>query len=595
MTRRSLLIAGSHSGAGKTTVALALMAALTQRGLKVQPFKVGPDFIDPGHHTAVCGRVSRNLDTWMLPEAVVCATFDHASQDCDVAVIEGVMGLFDGRGPDDLRGSTADIARLLEVPVVLVVDAGAMAGSIAALVKGFAEFDPGVRIVGVVCNRVAGPRHYEYLETALLRHTSVVPLGWLPRRLEWTVPERHLGLTTAEDLGNDRSRWERLGESLPETVDLERLLELSWVGPARRAGPLPQVRLAEPDLPRTLMGVGLATDESSPPAILVSGLCYAYAAGPLALDAIRFEVARGERVGLVGPNGAGKTTLFLCLTGVLKGQAGAVRLMDLDPADPAQRRQLPARVGIVFQDSDDQIFNTTVFDDVAFGPLNLGLPVEEVRRRVAESLERVGLSALGQRVPFHLSGGEKRRVAIAGILAALASTTLTGLRRQARASGEARLIVYRLQSARTLAVSQGWPQGYYFGGTQVANAFMDNLPWCLQVGCGFAFKATSATAPATYAPNLGQEELPVDTVPYISSAGGPVQALSVTALNVGQANFTVGFDLNGLPNINPAPNPMAWPICIGVQDVTDATTLRWVIVFSDGTTRIQQANETYCV
>jgi len=250
MTRRSLLIAGSHSGAGKTTVALALMAALTQRGLKVQPFKVGPDFIDPGHHTAVCGRVSRNLDTWMLPEAVVCATFDHASQDCDVAVIEGVMGLFDGRGPDDLRGSTADIARLLEVPVVLVVDAGAMAGSIAALVKGFAEFDPGVRIVGVVCNRVAGPRHYEYLETALLRHTSVVPLGWLPRRLEWTVPERHLGLTTAEDLGNDRSRWERLGESLPETVDLERLLELSWVGPARRAGPLPQVRLAEPDLPR---------------------------------------------------------------------------------------------------------------------------------------------------------------------------------------------------------------------------------------------------------------------------------------------------------------------------------------------------------
>ncbi len=156
---------------------------------------------------------------------------------------------------------------------------------------------------------------------------------------------------------------------------------------------------------------------SSDPAIRVSGLSHRYAGGPKALEDVSFDVAPGERVGLVGPNGAGKTTLFLCLSGVLPVPRGRVALAGLDPAEPAQRRQLPAKVGIVFQNSDDQIFSTTVLDDVAFGPLNLGLPADEVRVRVAEALERVGLRGLEQRVPFHLSGGEKRRVALAGILA----------------------------------------------------------------------------------------------------------------------------------------------------------------------------------
>jgi cobalt/nickel transport system ATP-binding protein len=152
-------------------------------------------------------------------------------------------------------------------------------------------------------------------------------------------------------------------------------------------------------------------------AIDVAGLTFAYPGGPRALDHIQWRVARGESIGLVGPNGAGKTTLFLCLSGVLPVQPGVVRLAELDPAEPAQRRLLPTRVGIVFQNSDDQIFNATVFDDVAFGPLNLGLPADEVRCRVAEALERVGLTGREQRVPFHLSGGEKRRVALAGVLA----------------------------------------------------------------------------------------------------------------------------------------------------------------------------------
>jgi cobalt/nickel transport system ATP-binding protein len=153
------------------------------------------------------------------------------------------------------------------------------------------------------------------------------------------------------------------------------------------------------------------------PAIRVHNLTYAYPGGPVALEHVSFEAAAGESVGLVGPNGAGKTTLFLCLSGVLPVEKGNVQLAGLDPADASQRRALPAKAGIVFQNSDDQLFNATVFDDVAFGPLNLGCPVQEVKQRVAEALARVGLTGFEQRVPFHLSGGEKRRVALAGVLA----------------------------------------------------------------------------------------------------------------------------------------------------------------------------------
>jgi cobalt/nickel transport system ATP-binding protein len=153
------------------------------------------------------------------------------------------------------------------------------------------------------------------------------------------------------------------------------------------------------------------------PAVRVRDLTYAYPGGPTALEGVSLEVAAGESVGLVGPNGAGKTTLFLALAGVVPVPGGRVSVAGLDPADAAQRRRLPSQVGIVFQNSDDQIFNATVFDDVAFGPLNLGLGADEVRRRVAEALERVGLAGFEGRVPFHLSGGEKRRVALAGVLA----------------------------------------------------------------------------------------------------------------------------------------------------------------------------------
>jgi cobalt/nickel transport system ATP-binding protein len=148
-----------------------------------------------------------------------------------------------------------------------------------------------------------------------------------------------------------------------------------------------------------------------------AGLSFAYPDGSIALSDIAFHVEPGESLGLVGPNGAGKTTLFLCLAGVLTANSTTLSVAGLDPRLAADRKKLPAQVGIVFQNSDDQLFSTTVADDVAFGPLNLGWPADDVRRRVGDALSQVGLPGFETRVPFHLSGGEKRRVAIAGVLA----------------------------------------------------------------------------------------------------------------------------------------------------------------------------------
>lgn len=152
-------------------------------------------------------------------------------------------------------------------------------------------------------------------------------------------------------------------------------------------------------------------------AIRMHGVSFSYPSGVLALNDVDLEIEPGESVGLVGPNGAGKTTLFLCLSGVLLPSRGQIQVADLDLRDPSQRRHVPGRLGIVFQNSDDQLFNASVRDEVAFGPLNLGLPEAEVQKRVEEALEQVGLVGFEDRVPLHLSGGEKRRVALAGVLA----------------------------------------------------------------------------------------------------------------------------------------------------------------------------------
>jgi cobyrinic acid a,c-diamide synthase len=206
---------------GKTTVSLAIIAALRSRGLTVQPFKCGPDFIDGGHLSAAASRAVRNLDTWMLDAEANREIFSRASAGCDVAVIEGMMGLFDGVTGSSEEGSTAEIAKLLDLPVVLVVDAGNSARSIAAVVRGFETFDSKLRFVGIVLNRVAGDGHFRMLELAV-RQASVVPvLGWLPMEADAAIPERHLGLhTAAEGMGASISALTRLGNRL----DLDQLL-----------------------------------------------------------------------------------------------------------------------------------------------------------------------------------------------------------------------------------------------------------------------------------------------------------------------------------------------------------------------------------
>jgi cobyrinic acid a,c-diamide synthase len=226
MTRqtRGLLIAGTQSGVGKTTVTLGLLSALRRRGLAVQPFKVGPDFIDPGHHSRAAGRVCRNLDGWMLSKDYNLANFQRHAGQAQVAVVEGVMGLFDGYDGLSEAGSTAQMAKWLGLPVLLVVDARALARSAAALVHGFASFDPELTLAGVVFNRIGGATHLHYLEQALSQLGEVKCLGGLPREAKLAIPERHLGLTTAEDHPLQEEYLGRLADLLEEHLDLEGLL-----------------------------------------------------------------------------------------------------------------------------------------------------------------------------------------------------------------------------------------------------------------------------------------------------------------------------------------------------------------------------------
>lgn len=235
-----LVVAGTHSGVGKTTIATALMSALTRRGLRVQPFKVGPDFIDGGFHEAACGRPSRNLDGWMLSQGANLATFVRACADADLAMIEGVMGLFDGRNATDESGSTAEMAKWLKAPVLLAVDASAMARSAAAVLRGFESFDPDLNVAGVLFNRIGGERHAELLRDAVgASGCHAKPLGYLPRNDNINLPSRHLGLTMAAEVLtpaclDEMARW------IEANVDLDALMQL-----ARTAGVLTVIAATE--------------------------------------------------------------------------------------------------------------------------------------------------------------------------------------------------------------------------------------------------------------------------------------------------------------------------------------------------------------
>jgi cobyrinic acid a,c-diamide synthase len=238
MTTRALVIAGVATGVGKTSVTLGLLEALRRRGLRVQAFKVGPDFIDPGLHAVATGRASYNLDGWMYGRDAVRACVARQAAHADLAVVEGVMGCFDGIDGTSEEGSTAQIAKWLHAPVVLVVDAWASARSAAAVVHGFEGFDPALSLAGVIVNRVGGDVHGRMVLDAIAATCRAVPLGAIPRNDALTLPERHLGLVTVAEGVLDAARLRLLGDAVEHSIDLDRLLSLAReVEPFEESGP----------------------------------------------------------------------------------------------------------------------------------------------------------------------------------------------------------------------------------------------------------------------------------------------------------------------------------------------------------------------
>ncbi|MDQ0228988.1 cobyrinate a,c-diamide synthase [Metabacillus malikii] len=227
MTDRRIVIAGTGSGVGKTTVTLGLMAALIKKGLIVQGFKCGPDYIDPSYHTAVTKRVSRNLDSWMLSDERVLDILSHGQKGADISIIEGVMGFFDGKQPLSNEGSTAEISMLTKSPVLLVVNCESMARSAAAIVKGFQLFAEDVNLVAVIANKVGSEGHYQLVKAAIEQECNIPVIGYLKRELDIEIPERHLGLIPSIERGELDSFFTNLGENVLETIDVERLLDLA--------------------------------------------------------------------------------------------------------------------------------------------------------------------------------------------------------------------------------------------------------------------------------------------------------------------------------------------------------------------------------
>ncbi|MFW5803147.1 MAG: cobyrinate a,c-diamide synthase [Verrucomicrobiota bacterium] len=245
-------LAGTHSGVGKTTLTLGVLTALSRRFERVQPFKCGPDYIDPGHHLQACGTVSRNLDTWMMGEQAVKDSFQRAASCADAVVVEGVMGLFDGASPEGLVGSTAHVCMLLELPVVLVVDVRSMARSVAAVVHGFASFEPDLHVAGVIANNVRSDRHRDIVERALASAGLPPLLGALPRQAEWETEERHLGLIASSEAGRDDAWYQTLADGMEKHLDLNALPTIKR--------PAANIGCRHPPTPRANVRLAIARD-----------------------------------------------------------------------------------------------------------------------------------------------------------------------------------------------------------------------------------------------------------------------------------------------------------------------------------------------
>lgn len=253
LTIPRLMVAATASGAGKTTATVALVAAMRARGLRVAAFKCGPDYLDPTYHERAAAARSHNLDGWMMGRDAVLATFARASRGFDIAIIEGMMGLFDSAAPTSDEGSSAEIAKWLRAPVMLVVDASAMARSVAAIALGYAQFDPGLNLAGLICNRVGSRGHLELLRQA---STRIPVAGGFPAAPDLAFPERHLGLhaANAESLPESSIRdWAGLAA---EWLDLDAILAIARSAPALVGVETPAAQNA-PDEVRCRLGVAL--------------------------------------------------------------------------------------------------------------------------------------------------------------------------------------------------------------------------------------------------------------------------------------------------------------------------------------------------
>lgn len=229
MNRPRLMVSGERSGVGKSTITVGIIAALKERGLDVQPFKTGPDFLDPMHHNEVTERRSRNLDTWMFP-GWVPYSFQSASAGADVSLVEGVMGLFDGFDGRSEEGSSAHLSKVLHCPVILVVDASATSRSAGALVKGFKTFDEETPVMGVIFNRVGGRRHLDMVEDSI-RGLGLVSLGGIPKNKDIALESRHLGLVPAKEMDNT-ARYEGIRSLVEDNLDLDLMLEIASNAPS---------------------------------------------------------------------------------------------------------------------------------------------------------------------------------------------------------------------------------------------------------------------------------------------------------------------------------------------------------------------------
>ncbi|MFW0858656.1 MAG: cobyrinate a,c-diamide synthase [Dehalococcoidia bacterium] len=255
-----LVIAGTSSGVGKTTITAGLIAALRERGLRVQPFKCGPDYIDPGYHSLAAGFPCRNLDSWMLSPESLIELFTHAAGEADIAVVEGVMGLYDGRSGLESAGSTAEIARWLHAPVILIIDVAKMSGSAAAIALGYRQLDPELNLAGVILNNVGSPSHLRWVTEAVEKKAGVPVFGYLPRKAEILLPERHLGLVPTAEGAELSEYMERIREQVESTVDVATILRLAGM-----TEPLPQVaegKLFPPKAEPVQVSIAVAQDEA---------------------------------------------------------------------------------------------------------------------------------------------------------------------------------------------------------------------------------------------------------------------------------------------------------------------------------------------